>query len=305
VSAANASRRPVHVLVRPPLFTSLPIWTLVTAMALGTAGWAGWIAVTSRVDATTASKAPADARQEEILRGAIDRPGDRQLGQMYQSINIRHFGGTLPPMRVVWEPRLEEVGALAGDAFTLEGMFGRVDDRTIILLHPKLQTDPRALERALCHEMVHVSLFAAGDSASDHGPRFQAVLKRLADEGAFVGVVASDEEREQLRVWLDTESARLERERTELERLGSEIAQERIEVERLLAASDTSEDAEARRDAYNLRAADANDRADRYRQSLAEFDKQTARYNLMVVYPDGLLRDGPVTSPDRPQHPSS
>jgi hypothetical protein len=277
------------VLARPPLFTSLALWTLVTTMAVGTACWAGWIVVTSEVAATP--KDPVDARQEEILRAAIDRPGDRQLGQTYQSINVRHFGGTLPAMPVVWEPRLEEVGTLAGRAFTLEGMFGHLGGETIILLHPKLQADPRALERALCHEMVHVFLFAMGDSSTDHGPRFQMVLERLADEGAFVGVVASDDERAQLRHWLDAESARLERERLELEQVGPEIARERVEVERLLAGSDSVAEVEARRDAYNRRAADANDRADRYRQALAEFEKQTQRYNLMVVYPDGLLRE--------------
>ena len=292
VSAVNPSSRQINVLVRPQIFTSLPLWTLVTAISIGTAGWAGWVAATSTSEAATAAKSPVDARQEEILRAAIDRPGDRQLGQIYQSINLRHFGGTLPSMAVVWEPRLEEVGTLAGRSFTLEGMFGRLDHRTIILLHPKLQTDPRALERALCHEMVHAYLFASGDSSTDHGPRFQLVLKRLADEGAFVGVVGSSEERQQLRAWLDAESARLESERADLERLGKEIEQERVEVERALAGVQPSDvDAvEARRDAYNQRAADANGRADRYREAVAEFEKQTQRYNLMVVYPDGLLR---------------
>ena len=293
MSAANPTGRPVHVLVRPPMFTSLPLWTLATAVSLAVACWAAWLAATSPADfPTTAARNPADARQEEILRAAIDRPGDRQLGQLYQSINIRHFGGTLPPMPVIWEPRLEEVGTLAGHSFTLEGMFGRLDDRRIILLHPKLQADVRALERALCHEMVHAYLFAAGDSSTDHGARFQSVLERLADEGAFVGIVASDEEREQLRAWLDAEAARLERERADLERLGREIEQERTEVERALAGVNERDvdAAEARRDTYNQRAADANSRADRYREAGAEFEKQTKRYNLMVVYPDGLLR---------------
>lgn len=281
------------MLVRPPLFTSLPLWTLVMAIAVGTAGWAGWIAVTSHAEMATAPKSPVDALQEEILRGAIDRPGDRHLGQMYQSINVRHFGGTLPAMPVVWEPRLEEVGTLAGRSFTLEGMFGRLDGRTIIVLHPRLQDDTRALERALCHEMVHAYLFASGDSSTDHGPRFQLVLKRLADEGAFVGVVGSPEEQEQLRRWLDAESARLERERAELERLGQEIEQERVEVERALTGANQSDAGavEERRDAYNQRAADANSRADIYRKAVAEFEEQTKRYNLMVVYPDGLLRN--------------
>jgi hypothetical protein len=290
VRALSSSRRPVNVLVRPPMFQSLSLWTAVTAIALATAGWAAWVAVTSTAEAPKAAKHPADARQEEILRAAIDKPGDPKLGQLYQAINLRHFGGKLPAMPVVWEPRLEEVGTLAARSFTLEGMFGRLGHRTIILLHPRLQADARALERALCHEMVHAFLFAAGDSSTDHGPRFQQVLKRLADEGAFVGVVGSSEEREQLRAWLDAEAARLEREHAELQRLGTEIEQERAQLEHALAGGNGGgTDIDEQRDAYNQRATDANVRATRYREAAVEFEKQKERYNLMVVYPDGLL----------------
>jgi hypothetical protein len=44
----------------------------------------------------------------------------------------------------------------------------------------------------------------------------------------------------------------------------------------------------AMRDAYNRRAAAANERATRDRDALEHFNAEVARYNLMLVYPDGL-----------------
>jgi hypothetical protein len=291
VIATRTSNPRIHVIVRPPLFTSLPLWMVVSLLAVATAGWMTWSTLTASEDPITAPlRSPADARQEEILKTAIDSLGDRQLGQLYQSINLKHFNGALLSMPVAWEPRLEEVGALAGHTYTLQGMFGRLGDRTIILLHPALQSDPQAARRALCHEMVHAYLFAQGDSSSAHGPAFQAVLKRLASEGAFVGIVATDQEREALRRWLDLEGARLEAQRVELERLGQEIEADRLLVESAMIAPVEAADVEAvnaQRDAYNRRAFDANARAERHREAVAAYQREMERYNLMVVYPDG------------------
>jgi hypothetical protein len=292
------TQRPVRVLVRPKTFTLLPVWTVVAGLSIATAGFAAWSALgasdASVPTSRTTPRHPADARQEAILRAAIDKPGDRRLGEMYSSINVRHFAGALPAIRVVWEPRLEEVGHLAGRAFTLEGMFGRLGNRTIILLHPKLEADAAALARALCHEMVHAYLFTIGDSGSDHGAAFQRTLKRLADEGAFVGIVATDEERDALRAWLDGESTRLESERQQIERMAAELEQERRDVERAFAGlpadQRTLDRIVASRDAYNGRAAEASQRAQRHRDAGTAFQRAQDRYNLMVVYPDGVLR---------------
>jgi hypothetical protein len=200
-------------------------------------------------------------------------------------------------MPVLYQRRLEEVGALADRAFTLKGMFGRAGKRMAILLHPDLRSDPRELERALCHEMVHAWLFTTGDTRSDHGPAFQLVLKRLADEGAFAGVVASEEDRVRLRAWLDAESSRLDAERHSMDLIGGEIERERSEIERAFvdlnarAATATAEEVEAlnaRRNAYNDRALDANARVARDRDDVAAFNRQVERYNLMITYPDGL-----------------
>jgi hypothetical protein len=260
------------------------VGAVVLLAASSWAVWSRFVSTTSSTDsaartAAEPSASPADIRQQEILRESIGNPGDPELGSMYETINVRHFGGALPAMPVVWERRLEEVGALAGRTFTLEGMFGRVGERTVILIHPKLRSDGPGLERALCHEMVHAYLYVTGDTSTDHGPAFQAVLSRLADAGAFAGLAASPEEREGLRAWLDAESARLDEERQAMERIGQELEAERAEVERDAVA--------ARRDAYNARAGLANARADRYRAAVEAFNRQVERYNLMTAYPDG------------------
>jgi hypothetical protein len=273
--------------------------TVFGAVILAGAAVALWVTMGRPGDAVMRSPAlsPADARQQEILRESLELAGDPSLERMYQAINVKHFGAALPAMPVLYERRLDEVGRLANQTFTLKGMFGRAGKRMAILLHPDLRSDPRELERALCHEMVHAYLFTTGDTTSNHGAAFQGVLKRLADEGAFAGVVASEEDRVQLRAWLDAESARLDAERHSMDLIGAEIARERSEVERAFSdltargSAATAEEiaaVDARRNAYNDRAIDANARAARDRADVAEFNRQVERYNLMITYPDGL-----------------
>jgi hypothetical protein len=208
---------------------------------------------------------------------------------------------------VLWEPRLADVGTLASQAFTLEGMFGHLGNKSVILLNPDLQKDERALERAICHEIVHAFLFSTGDTRTTHGQSFQTELGRLSVEGAFEGILATDEQRKNLRAWLDAESGRLDTERDEMNKVAAEIDAERVAVEQAVAdinarsadpnspARPTQEEAAAvtaRRDAYNDKAMDANARAERDRADLEHFNKEVARYNLMLVYPDGVDETG-------------
>lgn len=284
-------------------------WTTVLLLATVLAvGWAVWSAfrASAEMEAPAASNAAAaaDALQKEILEKNIDRAGDPVLGAMYQDINIRHFQASLPPMAVMWEPELSRVGEVAGDVFRLEGMFGNIGKRTAILLNPTLQSDPAALTRALCHEMVHAHLHFAGDASASHGPAFQNVLRRLSEEGAFEGIVATEEEQRQLRTWLDAEAARLKTEQASLDALGLEIAAAKAEVERAVAALDSriaaanaagqgwpSPDevaaATTQRDAYNARAAEANARGARLRADQQHYNSEVTRYKLMVAYPGG------------------
>ena len=274
----------------------------LSGLAGATAGCGLW---SSSEAAPAASSNPVDARQDELLRANINREGDPVLGAVYSEVNTRHFSGALPVMPVMWEPKLAEVGLLAGHAFTLEGMFGHIGKKAVILLDPALQNNPQALRRALCHEMAHAYLYVTGDNSTNHGPAFKTVLARLALEGAFQGIAASDEERASLRAWLDAESARLDTEGTAMTILGADTERERAEVERALAditarinaanaqgggwpPQDEIASVNARREAYNQHAAEANTRAERARADLAAFNREVARYNLMLVYPDGM-----------------
>jgi len=247
---------------------------------------AGWVYLAQPVESASTlnakSGSPAEIRQTAILRDNLDQPADAGLASLYAEINTKHFGAALPAMPVRWEPRLAEIGALAGRSFTLEGMFGRVGHRTVILLHPNLMADIDALERALSHEMVHARLFFLGDTTTDHGPAFRAELKRLADQGAFEGIASTDDERAQLRAWLDAETIRIKSERQALEQLAPELAREREDAER------GGDDAAARRDAYNLHAEAANTRTAAFNEALTEYNQQVKRYNLMISYPDGM-----------------
>jgi len=251
-----------------------------------------------------AAAASADALQKDILRDALNRPADPALAKRFAEINTKHFFNSLPAMPVAWEPRLADVGALAGRTFTLLGMFGQSGDREIILLHPDLRNDPAGLDRALCHEMIHAYLFSVGDKSMDHGQAFRSVLHRLLNEGAFVSLEASPEERATLRAWLDTEATRLAAERKSLDALASQIEKERIELEEDLEAFNARASAaaaagwapsreevaalNAQRDAYNNRAAAMIRRGLEFRGAQDEYNVQAARYNLMATYPDGL-----------------
>jgi len=279
---------------------------LAAVAALAGLGWLGWSALESTpASAAAAALSPAEALQQELLKINAGQSGDPALNQLYQSINARYFSGKLPALQVRWEARLAEVGPLSGQAFTLQGMFGHVGPSLVILLNPALQSDQAAIRRALCHEIVHAYLYSTGDATTEHGPAFQTVLQSLAGEGAFQGVAATEQERDGLQAWLDAESARLDAERVDMDRVAAETERERADVERLFAdlnarasaaqaqgsgwpAQSELDAAASKRDAYNRLAADVNDRVQRDRAALDHFNREVARYNLMLVYPDGL-----------------
>lgn len=278
-------------------------------VAMGAIGSTVWnVATTPRKEPSniaSSNVSAIEARQRDILRQAIDRPGDPALRQLFIDINTRHFNGRLPAIPVVWEPALADVGALVKQAFTLEGMFGIHAGKAMILLHPRLAPDREALTRALAHEMVHAYLHTIGESTTSHGPRFQAELKRLANEGAFVGIVADEAERASLRAWIDAESSRLatdsemarreaeaiELERADLERAVADLQSQHATavMERTARPDQSAVDAlNERREAYNRRVAAAMAHAERGRADLVTLNREIERYNLMLAYPDGL-----------------
>jgi phage FluMu protein Com len=298
------------VVVPPPQsrasFVPHILWTVVATIAVAGVAWGIWSAFSEPAAsaAPTIATSPVDALQEQLLRRNVEKPGDPLLSRMYLDINSKYFASSLPVIPVLWEPGLADVGKLARQAFTLEGMFGHIGKHSVILLNPDLQNDERALDRALCHEIVHAFLFSTGDTTTAHGAAFQSVLGRLSVEGAFEGILATDEQRKNLRAWLDAESSRLDTEREQMGKVAVDIDAERVVVERALAdlaarssdplaAGGRPTEAEvnavmARRDAYNSNAMDANARAERDRADLEQFNKEVARYNLMLVYPDGI-----------------
>jgi hypothetical protein len=304
-----------------PVRQGLARGALMTAAAVVVvaAGWGIWSYVEARdvADDTAIARTPAEQLQRQLLRQNVDQPGDPFLDEMYQRINERHFASGLPAITVRWEPGLTGMGPLVAQAFTQQAMFGSAGRRSVILLNPDLRGDVAAVARALCHEIVHAHLHSTGDQDVNHGPRFQNVLRRLAGEGAFTGSVATDGERTRLRDWLDGESVRLDEARADLDRLAVQLENERVDVERALAqleerrkaaaraprgrtpargrgrgpaAPSAAEVAEvtAQRDAYDEHRRTASEQLQRHRESFASFNREVARYNLMLVYPDGI-----------------
>src|SRR5262249_5039324 len=150
---------------------------------------------------------------------------DPDLAARYGTLNEQYFAGALPAVPVIWEPRLGEVGPLIAEGYTLEGL---TSGAGLIALNPDLAANPKNLQRALCHEMVHEYLFSVGDSVTNHGPAFQAILLRLSEAGAFEGIAATSEAKASLRMELRAESARLDAERQSLDRGAAEIDAERV-----------------------------------------------------------------------------
>jgi hypothetical protein len=288
---------------------SVLVVAILGAAALAWAGlsWtrAGGAAVPARAGMRTPSSAE-EARKQQLLRENTNLGPDPALADEYEAINADYFGGRLPIVPVRWEERLSDVGPLIADRFRLEGL----TDGRLILLNTAIRGDAKQVRRVLCHEMVHVSVW---DRQRDHGPLFQQGLRRLADAGAFEGLVASDDEKEQLHEALRVRRTELEAEDRELGRLRAELDADRDRLDADIR------DMNARMDAANQRQRDwpdeserralrdrqgrfedrvnlFNARLERHRAAIDSFDGDVERYNLMIAYPDGLDRERLATS---------
>jgi hypothetical protein len=282
--------------------SSRTIGIVAGVLLFGLTVWMAWTQFDTPGETVAKAASPAEALQQELLAQSLDKPGEPALEAMYNDLNTKQFAGSLPSLHVMWEPGLARVGPLAGEQFTLEGMFGHRGKKAVILLNPDLRDDRAALTRALCHEAVHAYLYSTDDSGPEHGPSFQAVLKHLSEAGAFEGLVSSDQERTSLRAWLDEESKRLDAEAKYMDTLGKEIEQKRAEVDQATAELSAGGASGAKialmnklRDAYNQAATEANARNEQDRADLEHFNREVARYNLMLVYPDGFDQGGRVS----------
>ncbi|HEX5069317.1 MAG TPA: SprT-like domain-containing protein, partial [Vicinamibacterales bacterium] len=180
----------MQIIQAAPRRVSVWIWAALVLVLSG-AGWTAWRGTLPFATAAARKPStPAGARQQQLMDLNVGRPGDADLVARFQAINARHFDGALAAIPVRWEAGLADVGPLLGADVTLQGMFGRVGRRQMILINPIVRDDPKALDRALCHEMVHAYMYATGEEHTVHGPAFQAVLQRLALEHAFEGIAA-------------------------------------------------------------------------------------------------------------------
>lgn len=220
------------------------------------------------------------AKTDELMRLNAQLASDPALASEYQAINTQFFAGRLPAVRIRWEPRLAEVGPLIAEGFRLEG----ATNGEVILLNPSLETDDEGFRRTLVHEMVHVE---TKDRDKEHGPVFQSRLRQLSEQGAFVGKVATEEEKQDLQRSIKATAG-------ELERTESALTQTRAQIDtdaaRVRAQPDGPEaraaiaDLQHRIDLYN---ADIQ----RFNMDVARLNQQIEEYNLMVAYPDGLDRE--------------
>lgn len=188
---------------------------------------------------------PDASRMRQIFDINKGMASDPDLAQAYDDLNVQYFDDGLPKnVSIRWDDRLADVGPTIADGFRLEGM----TDGRMILINPAIQRDRAEFRRTLCHEMVHVQVWGR-DAA--HGAAFQQALRAVWERGAFSGLLATDEEKDQLHDVLRRLS----------ERIGAE------ERDRTPAG------------------------VSRVNASLAEYNRLVERYNLMISYPDGLDRE--------------
>src|SRR5262249_12602142 len=205
--------------------------------------------------------APDQARSAQLFDRNRGMPSDPELAEEFERLNLDYFKNILPATSVRWESGLADLGPLIADHFTVLGLTGG----TIILINPLVERDADQRRRALCHEMTHMAVWKQD---TGHGPIFQDQLRHLAEQGAFKGIVASDEEKDAALATLRQKHAALEAEERALR-------DDRASLDRT---------SQAAVDAYNARVR-------RQQEAVAEYNRLVEQYNLMVSYPDGLARE--------------
>ena len=269
---------------------------------------------------------PAGAKEGEIIQEDAGMVGDFYLNKEYHEINDKHFGGRLPTIQVLWEPRLAQLGPLICKGFTQQGLWGVPtytgvpdSDKPLILLNPGMKGQRDEVTRTLCHEMIHEYLFTRGDRKTNHGPAFQAELHRLLEEGAFRAILASEDEKASLRAWLRREQERLHAESVALKEQAATLDRDRDGIDgeseslnqeadqlnqRILQANEQGfgwphdQEIEARNArallqerrvaAFRASVAEFNATVERNHADVQRFNVNLSRYNLMMAYPDGL-----------------
>jgi hypothetical protein len=280
-------------------------WVGVLGACVATAGLVHLLRDRPVTDTDTGS--PLQVRKRAMLQAAQNEPGDAALELLSRELNVRHFAGALPSVKVNWRSDLDRLDL--GD-YRLIGM----TDGKVILLDAALQNDEANARRTLCHEMVHVKFMAAGDRSANHDVAFQSELRRISEDGCFEAILATPEEMEALKAWVDSERERLDAARLQVSARGDAVKaaadasqrtfadlNERIRIATAAGSPAPSTDEIS---AAERRQADANQSILDYNAALAanqrdqaQFNEAVRRYNLMQAYPDGLAEDrakGPV-----------
>jgi len=216
---------------------------------------------------TTASAAGEDAATREAFRVNQGLASDPALAAEFDDINARYFDGRVGAVTVRWESRLTGMGGAIASDFRLEGL---TDGRTI-LLNPEIRGDDSLRRRTLTHEMVHVLLWK---QHAGHGPAFQKALGEVATRASYMGLIASDEEKETWRAQLQAQAEALDREEQAL----------REERSALEASNPAAPGLQQRIDAFNQR-------VERQHAAIGKYNGMVGVYNLMIAYPDGLDRE--------------
>lgn len=269
----------------------------VLAVCAGIAGLLylrdGWPGPSARLE-------PASP-QQAILDASADKPGDAGLGSLFDELNARHFSGGLPNVKLLWD---EDLHRLDDGDYRQNGM---TDGKTI-LLNAALREDDAEVRRTLCHEMVHVKFLAAGNRSTAHDGPFQSELRRIFDDGCFQAIWASPDERASLQEWIDSERTSLDAARAQADARIAAVKVEADRIERMFAelneriaranaagsgwpSRDEVEAAERQRTALNDSIVAYNSAVAANEGNQARFNEAVERYNLMVVYPDGLAED--------------
>lgn len=273
---------------------------LAVALGIGAIS-AGLMYTLGRPSATARGRTGPPSLEEATLNAYRDKPGDPDLGELFAQLNVLHFEGRLPAVKVIWAGDLDRHDI--GDS-RLNGM----TDGSIILLKTALEADRAETRQTLCHEMVHVKFIAGGERSTAHGERFQQELRRLLDEGCFHAIWSSPEEQDALKRRIETERRRLESVREHLDAQGASIGRETERIERLFsdlnerirtanrtgAGAPSPEEiasAEQQQAALNQSILVHNAAVAAHASDQARFNEDVERYNLMLAYPDGLAED--------------
>jgi hypothetical protein len=242
-----------------------------------------------------------ESLQQSILDTSRAKPGDADLGLLFDELNARHFSGALPKVKVSWS---EDLQRLDVGNYRLNGM---TDGRTV-LIKAALRDDGPEIRRTLCHEMVHVKFLTTGQKSTAHDAAFQTELRRIFDDGCFEAIWATEEEKASLGEWIQSERTRLDLAHAQTDAQGVWIRQETDRIERMVAelneriaranaagsgwpSPEETQAAERQRTALNESILAHNGAVAANERDRARFNEAVQRHNLMLAYPDGLAED--------------